>query len=534
MGNRNGYFGLKINEKGIFLKLFPAQDNGEPIRIDEIDEYLSKHKINKYDLSRINSAIMNLNKPAEIFLSNEKIKPAKEEMSLIVSSDNMKVTARFYPSSDKPVYMNKEEILGTLTYMGIKHGIREEAVNEFIKEREYCKDYILAEGTSVVEGKNAKVHYFFNLHPNVKPKLNKDGSVDFHNLDNINRVLEGDTLATLEKEVDGTPGINIYGAEIAPKKVKGAHMKYGKGVSLSKDELSLLSESDGHVLLTSDGKVVVSNTYEISGDVDASTGDIKYDGNVIVKGHVCTGYTIIASGDVEVNGVVEGAKIIARGQIILKRGIQGAGKGILQAQGAIVAKFIESAAVLTNSSITTESILHSNVSAKGEIHVTGKKGMIVGGHVRSAVLIETQVAGSAMGGSTTLEVGIDPIVQDRMKGLEKELRQLEIDREKAAQMIDMFKKKKAKGQLSVDKIGEFQKVLTEYSEMGKRLDQINPELDQIYNSMDGIKDARVKVLRDAHPGVKLIIDSEVYYIMTRESYCQFYLGDDQLVKRASC
>ena len=245
-------------------------------------------------------------------------------------------------------------------------------------------------------------------------------------------------------------------------------------------------------------------------------------------------YTIIASGNVEVNGVVEGAKIIARGQIILKRGIQGAGKGILQAQGAIVAKFIESASVLTNSSITTESILHSNVSAKGEIHVTGRKGMIVGGHVRSAILIETQVAGSAMGGGTILEVGMDPIIQDRMKTLEKELRQLEIDRERAANMITMFQKKKAKGQLSLDKVAEFQKILKEYSEMGKRLDQINPELEQIYNSMDGIKDARVKVLRDAHPGVKLVIESEVYYIMALEHFCQFYLGNDQLIKRASC
>jgi len=534
MGRRNGYFKLKTNAKGTFLKLFPAQNNGEPIKIDEVVQYLSKHKINNYDLSVIQSAIERLELETEVRLIKEKIQPFGEEMDINISPDNMKVVARFYPSTNDPVYMEKEEIIRTLGFQGIKYGIKEEAINKFIEEREYCKNYIVAEGKAVVEGKDAKINYHFNLQPNARPKLNKDGSVDFHNLDNINRVRKGDVVATLEKEEYGTSGINIYGTEVMPKKIEVVRLKYGKGVSLSKDELSLISETDGHVLLATDEKVVVSNTYEVKGDVDASTGDIKYDGNVLVRGNVCAGFTIIASGNVEVEGVVEGAKIIAQGQIILKRGIQGKGKGILQSQGVIIAKFIESASVLTNSSITTESILHSKVSAKGEIRVSGRKGMIVGGHVRSAVLIEMQVAGSGMGGNTVLEVGMDPVMQDRIKTLETELRQLEIDRDKSFKVIEVFRIKKEKGQLSPDKIAEFQKILKEYKDMGKRLDQINPELDKLYENMDGIKDARIRVLGDVHPGVKLVIEGEIYYVTNPECHCQFYLGQDRLVKRSSC
>lgn len=534
MGDRNGYFRLKTNAEGTFLRLYPAQNNGEPIKIDEVMEYLSRHKINNYDLSSVNHAIENLEAETEVRLLKEKILPFGEEMNVNISPDNMRAVVRFYPSANEPIYMEKEEIMRTLGYQGIKYGIREDIVDLFIKEREYCKNYIVAEGMPVIEGKNAEIHYSFNLQPNAKPKLNEDGSVDFHNLENINRVRKGDIVATLDKEVYGTAGINIYGTEVAPKKVAVLRLKHGKGISMSADELSLMSETDGHVLLAADGKVIVSNTYEIKGNVDVSTGDIKYDGNVVVRGNVCTGFTIIASGNVEVEGVVEGARIIAQGQIILKRGIQGMGKGILQSQGVIIAKFIESASVLTNSSITTESILHSQVSAKGEIRVSGKKGMIVGGHVRSAILIETQVAGSAMGGNTVLEVGTDPVMQDRMKALETEIKQLEADKEKASQMIEVFKVKKEKGQLSSDKIAEFQKVLKEYSEIGKRLEQINPELEQLYECMDGIRDARIKVWKDVHPGVKLVIEGEIYYVTTSEHYCQFYLGKDRLVKRTSC
>ena len=533
MADRNGYFRVRSSEEGTFLKLFPAQDNGEPLKIDEVLEYLKKHEISA-ELSRVKYAVGHLKEETEFCLSNKKIPTIREEMSVKVSADNMKVTVRFYPPSNDTAYIKKDEILRALSYQGIQYGIMEDVVDAFIQKREYCRDYLFAEGVPLVEGKDAEIHYYFNLKPNAKPKLNQDGSVDFYDLDTINRVKAGDILATLEKEQCGTEGVSVYGVRIAPKMVKSTYLKCGKGVVLSNDQLSVTAEMDGHVMLASDEKIVVANTYMVEENVDASTGNIRYDGNVKVKGHVCSGFTIIASGDVEVDGVVEGAKIIAQGQIILKRGIQGMGKGILQSQGAIIAKFIESASVLTNSSITTESILHSQVSAKEGIYVSGKKGLIVGGHVRSAVLIETQVAGSAMGGNTILEVGVDPIMQSRMETLEAEQRQLETNRDKARKIIDVFQVKKKRGQLTVDKVVEFQKILQEYSEIEKRLGQIQPELDQMYECMDGVKDARVKVWRDIHPGVKLVIDEEVFYVMSTEHRCQFYLGSDRLIKRSSC
>ena len=77
----------------------------------------------------------------------------------------------------------------------------------------------------------------------------------------------------------------------------------------------------------------VSNQYEVPADVGASTGDIDYDGSVVVKGNVLTGYTIKATGDIIVNGVVEGAKLVTAGKIVLKRGIQGKGQASLEAGG---------------------------------------------------------------------------------------------------------------------------------------------------------------------------------------------------------
>ena len=56
-----------------------------------------------------------------------------------------------------------------------------------------------------------------------------------------------------------------------------------------------------------------------------ATGNIDFLGSVIVLKRK-SGFTIKASGDIEINGIVEAAKIEAGGNITVKRGIQGKAK----------------------------------------------------------------------------------------------------------------------------------------------------------------------------------------------------------------
>ena len=192
---------------------------------------------------------------------------------------------------------------------------------------------------------------------------------------------------------------------------------------MSEDGLQLISQVNGHASLIED-KVFVSNVYEVE-DVDVSTGDINYDGSVLVKGNVRSGYSIVAKGNIEVNGVIEGSYLKAEGDILLKRGIQGMGKAHVECNGNLVAKFIENARVVAGGFIQTESIMHSHVAAKGEIEVSGKKGFVTGGMIRSAKFIEAKNIGSPMGTDTVLEVGIDPIMKEHYQELHTEIREAE-------------------------------------------------------------------------------------------------------------
>ena len=79
---------------------------------------------------------------------------------------------------------------------------------------------ILAEATLPVEGSDAEIKFFFNTDLTQKPKVNEDGSVDFHHLDVISSVSAGDLLAELTPAVTGKPGIDVCGNLLRPVKVK--------------------------------------------------------------------------------------------------------------------------------------------------------------------------------------------------------------------------------------------------------------------------------------------------------------------------
>ena len=111
-----------------------------------------------------------------------------------------------------------------------------------------------------VHGHDAQIHYNFNLDKTNKPAMDENGHVDFHRLDMIEPVEEGQLLATLEPADFGIPGIDITGHEIKPKTVKVLSLKHGKNIHLSEDELEMYSEVSGNVTCVDD-TVFVSDCY---------------------------------------------------------------------------------------------------------------------------------------------------------------------------------------------------------------------------------------------------------------------------------
>ncbi|WP_312371323.1 DUF342 domain-containing protein [Lachnoclostridium sp.] len=518
MANDNAIFQLITNNDGTYLQLIPAKGLGKTFLFNELDEYLTKRRID-YDKVVVNDALLRLTETKIVKLNNAVRMPEGEGIKVTISDDRMEAVARFYPPSPNGSVMNFTEIINDLVKAGVKYGVVEENVKSFLNERIYLEDIVLARGTEPVQGKNAVITYYFNTDLTRKPKENEDGTVDFHQLDTISRVSKGALLANLVPAIQGRPGISVVGAAIQPDRVEHKILRTGTKTKLSEDGGSLYSLADGHALLSGE-KVNVSDSFEIKGDVDASTGDIEYDGNVSIKGSVRTGYKVIANGDIIVDGVVEGALLQAGGQIILKRGIQGMNKGALIAASNIVSKFIENAEVRAGGYITSEALLHSRVSARGDVIVGGKKGFITGGEIRSGTMIHAKTAGSTMGTNTLLEVGVDPTIIEEYRRIEKELPNMNKELEQLTQNLLLYLKKFKGGEnLPLDKKLLIKSMSVNKDALEKKKAESIARMEELQSFMDDNESGCIKISDTIYPGCKVAISNVVYYVRNETVHC---------------
>ncbi len=528
----NGFFQLDIREDGVYAHIYPAKENGKPVMIQEFTDYIETCGVKEYNLSELNKAMEKITEEKEIFVSRQKISEVPETAKVRITSDGMMAVIRFYPPSVNGKYMTERDILNELSRVNVKYGISEKVLKAYMAGRQFCRDIPIAKGKAVIPGKDAVITYHFQTNPTAKPQLLEDGTVDFHQLNLFTSVKNGDLLAELALEKPGEPGMDVFGNPVMPFKVKGKVLKYGRNIRLSEDSTKIYSEVDGDVKLEGD-TVFVANTYTVPADVDASTGDIQYNGNVVVTGNVRAGFSVEASGDIEVNGVVEGAVLKAGGSIVLKRGVQGMGKGSLEAGKDIITKFIESCSVSAGNVINTGSSLHSDLTAEEEIIVSGKKGFLIGGTVSAGKKIEASVFGNKMNTHTVLKVGVKPEVMERFKELTSVIKEEQEEILKQKQVIDAMKKKLQEGQ----KLLPNQVALAKQSgeilkSIGEQLEKDSAEYQLLKKEVEENKNGKVVVKHTIYPGVHIYISNRVYPVKDIRSRCQFRVDGADVVSTA--
>lgn len=525
--DRNGYFQIKV-DNGTFLKIIQPEGNGEPVSVGEVTDYLSLKGIN-YKLIDIDNQI---NSGVENYIKISAGSPLAERecMDLQISSDNMRAVARFYAPYEGEGCMSKDEIINDLKYKGVVFGIKEGAIDEFVKTREYCKDFVLAEGIPMKEGTDAYIEYLFNTDPDARPAQNEDGSVDYFNLDNICKCSKDQVLARIIPAVPGVDGKSLDGKFTIAPIPRNIKIAYGKNAHLSENKLELISDVNGHVALV-DGRVFVSPVLSLS-NVDTSTGNIDFDGSVDIDGTVKAGFSIKATGDVEVHGVVEGATIEAGGQIIIHRGINGMSRGILRSKSNIICKFIENATVEADGYVETDCVIHSTVTAGTHVTVQGKKGFVTGGIVRAGDFVEAKTLGSETGASTQIEVGVDPTLKKRYADLLKENETLKKDITRLEPVIRAVGERLGKGEkLSIDQLKQVKGLSTTLAQSKEKLKENSVELSKLEVKFDRDTNASVKVTGEVFPGTCIVVSDCRLVLKTVYHYCRFIKeGADVVMK----
>ena len=518
----NGSFLLENRNDGVYLQVKKADNGGVMPGFEELMYYMDKKKVPYGSVVELKRAFEHAENGTAVKICDTPVTPFDGWCEYDVASDSMSASVIMYPAFAGRREVSLQEIQGDLNSLKIKSGVDGQLLQTMIFERRFFEKMVFATGSPAKEGYDAEIIYHFNTKVDLTPKLNEDGSVDFHQLDLINSVAPGDVVATIKPEYPGEEGKDIKGTPLRPKKVARKVFRFGRDLRVSSDGLRLIAEKKGHIILQSDDKIILSGEFEITSDVNTATGDIDFDGDVRVRGVVRAGFKVHATGDIRIDGVVEGAEIVAGGNIVLQRGIQGMNKGSLTAGGNIVTNFIENATVKAGQNIETDAILHSKVAARGSITVQGKNGYLIGGDVRAGSIITAKIIGSEMGTNTVVSVGSNPEIIAKIDELKKEMMKTAKDKEQLNQVVSLLRKKsEAEGKLAPDKQAMLQKSMMTVVQLDSKIKEIKGKLDEItkYNVDDKL--ARVKVLGSIYPGVKIEIGDVKYFIREKNDFCQY-------------
>lgn len=454
-------------------------------------------------------------------MGEEKERVLYEDVEVSVSDDKMKAFIKFIRTDEGVEEVDVPHIRRKINGFGVFFGIEDSLLEKAVKHKEFNNKHLVAEGKPFEKGEDAKLIFHFERDKSLAPKLLQDGTADFHNLELIDNVVKGQELVTMIPAVEGTPGMNVLGNTIKPPKPKEKKMPRGKNVIRTENGEKLVAGIDGQVV-HEDGRVHVLKTHEINGDVDHSTGNIEFLGNVIVRGNVKTGFKINSGGNVEVYGIVEGAEITAEGDIILDKGMQGGKKGILKAGGKVLAKYIENAKVIAEDEVVSEAIMHSDVKSHSEIDVLGNKGLIAGGTFEARKTIMAKRIGSPLATETKLIVGFDHKLTDRFNEIKKELNIYEEEIQKIDEGLNVFKNIQKKAGLSEKKQAILLKLVDKRKQYSEKYEDLEYELENIKEKLNEKIDAKIHVSDKVFPGTQITIGKTFMHVMDKRDYATFY------------
>ncbi len=516
----DGFFGIQYQENGVFLTVYAQVGRGKKVEVRDILDRLTKKQVKNFNRDVIDLAVLKADKTPVAIADRQEEMKIDATVSVNVSPDKMKAYIVLH-APEGGNQLSYEQILEALSRSGVVHGINRTTLETISKYPVYSEMICLAEGTPSANGQNGKIEFHFDIKMERKPTILEDGRVDFRELNLIQSVRKGQKLCTLVPPLPGTRGRTVAGIELPVLDGKPASLPRGRNIEVSEDGQSLISTIDGEVNFI-DGKVNVFANYEVPADVDNSTGNVSFVGNVAVRGNVLSGFAVEAGGNVEIWGVVEGAIIKAGGDIILRRGMQGLGKGMLISGGDIIARYIEHSNIEAKNNIKSEAIMHSNVKCGNKLELSGKKGLLVGGICKVGKEISAKVIGSPMATVTEIEVGLDPAMKERYKTLKEEMATIESDLKKADQAITLLKRLEAAGALTPEKQEIMAKSVRTKVYYSNKIQELRQEMSSIETKLQEDAYGKIRATGYIYPGTRVAIGTCMMYVKENLQYCTLY------------
>ena len=332
-----------------------------------------------------------------------KLKPKKEDepvpdldaqVVVFMTSDRLSAWLFVYPPVGLGGELSREMIVKALAENKISFGINKNMINSLPENPErYFNLFMIAEGKKTIHGQDGRIIDFFPRVVQHQAEVDESGRVDYTSLNFVQNVKIGDAICQVVPPVPGVHGRTVTDQELTAREGRVATPPSGRNTMLSEDGEMVVATKAGHVEFNG-VSFQVNPVLEIEGNVDYSTGNINFLGDVHVHGDVCAGFSLRATGNITVDGVVESSMVESGCDLIVVKGVQGNGQAVIRAHRSIFAKYLENCSAYVREDLQADCILNCDVYSDGVVEVRSGRGIIIGGSIRAAKEVNANIVGS--------------------------------------------------------------------------------------------------------------------------------------------
>ena len=334
-----------------------------------------------------------------------------------ISENKMKCWMKL-PARRDGISYTEEVILTFLVKIKIRYGINKEQIKKMIVSAEHDLKFLVASGKEAVDGEDGRYEYFFDTERENVFSFDKDGGIDFSNVDMMQQVHVGDKVALYHKATRGVDGYNVFGEVLKARNGKEIPILKGEGFMIMNDRVTYVAKYTGAISMD-DGAVNIKKIMIVP-EVKITDKKIVYDGVVYVKGDVNSGSEIKATGDVIIGGHMESSHVESNCNVIIAGGATCPIKGEILAGGDVTAKFFDGV-VIEGRNISSNYFINCTIRSRGFIKTYGRQGIIYGGSAQSLEGITSASIGNKTGAKTLITLGVSGTILAEYNALQKQI-----------------------------------------------------------------------------------------------------------------
>ena len=307
-------------------------------------------------------------------------------LQIQLSKGEEKAYLNIIPPMEEDDPLTLEMIIRELKEKNILQGIKNKTIEKMIAEKIYYEPLIVASGKETVQGRDGFPELLF-LPEKLRPAPGT--KVNLREVPVLQKVQEGQELIRIETATMGEDGYTITGKLISSTPGKQYRIRPGRNTRYNPEGTHIIATKSGVVCINNDNISV--EKLKVIEKVDASTGHVRFDGIVSIRGNVSDRCSVEAVR-IDIGGSVGKARLRSIGEIRVLQGLKGA---VVQCGSTLLANnMTDTQASVGDHAMIDEFVVNSKIYCGSTLEILSANGYVSGGVLQAGNLIRLPNVGA--------------------------------------------------------------------------------------------------------------------------------------------